>query len=327
MKKIMMIITALLTLAAAGLYAQQQEDKILVKVNDELILQSEIDESVEMAAAQAKIAGKAFNVEEFKKVVLANLVEQKLIITMAKDENVVVSEEAVADKVNEYLDGLRSKFQTEDAFEEALQKDGISYTDFRIKIEAQVRDGLVYSKVKQKKQQEFISKAAISDQEIQEYFDKNRDDFKTDETMTLAQIYFTKGEVETDNLGKYVNDIEAKIKTEGFDKAAAELKGKKGVAVAVLDQIDTASMAQNIKSALKNPKKGKVTEPIEIPANERGEAGGYQIIKINEFKGGKSPELADVKEKVRVKVIEGKVDKMWLDWIENVKAKAYIKYM
>ena len=39
------------------------------------------------------------------------------------------------------------------------------------------------------------------------------------------------------------------------------------------------------------------------------------------------PEYADVKEKVRVKVIEEKVDALWNEWIDTVKKKAYINYM
>jgi peptidyl-prolyl cis-trans isomerase SurA len=320
------IIIAVLLTAAAGIFAAQ-EDKILVKVNDEVILTSEIDEAVEVASAQSKVSGKPFNTDDFKKVIVQNLVEQKLIITTAKDESVTVSEEAVADKVNEYLEGLRAKFQSEDAFENALQKEGLSYTDFRIKIEAQVRDNLVFSKVKQKKQQEFISKAGVGDQEIQAYFEKNKDAFKVDDQMNLTQIYFTKGEAAADNLKKYVDDTAARLKTEGFDKVSAELTGKKGIAVAELGWVDTSSLAQNIRTALRNPKKGKITEPIESPATAQGEAGGFQIIKIIDYKSGKTPVLADVKEKVRVKVIEDKVDKLWMEWIENAKAKAYIKYM
>lgn len=320
MKK-MLIFTAILLIAAAGLFAAQ-EDKILVKVNDELILASEIDEAVEMASAQAKMAGKPFNAGEFKKMVLKNLVEQKLIITMAKDENVAVSEEAVADKVNEFLDGLRSRFQSEEAFEEALLKEGLSYTDFRIKIEAQVRDNLVYSKVKQKKQQDFISKAAVGDQEIQSYFDKNKDAFKFDDKMNLTNIVFTSGAGGSGDLKAYVDSVAARIKTEGFDKVASDLNGQTGIAVAQLDSIDTADLAKNIREALKNPKKGKVTAPVASPTGD-----GYQILKINDYKSGKAPELSDVKEKVRVKIIEEKVEKLWVEWIDHVKAKAYIKYL
>ncbi|MEI7542633.1 MAG: SurA N-terminal domain-containing protein [bacterium] len=325
MKKILIIVVVLL-IAVTGLFAKQ-EDKILVKVNDGLILASEIDEAVEMASTQSKIAGKPFNEESFKKIILKNLVEQKLIITMAKSENIVVSEEAVADKVNEFLDGMRARFQSEEAFEAALEKEGLSYTDFRIKIEAQVRDNLVYSKVKQKKQQEFISKTSVSDKEIQNYFDKNKDAFKVNDQMNLSQIYFTKGLVDTNDLKKYVADIAARIKTESFEKISTELTGKKGIAVAELGWVDTAAMDQRIRTALKNPKKGKVVEPIESPATEQGDAGGFQIIKIVDYKGGKTPILSDIKEKVRVKIIESKVDKLWMDWIENAKAEAYIKYM
>ena len=312
------IITVFCVLFAAALFAAEgQTDKILVKVNDEIILQRELDEAVEMAEAQAKLAGKPLDEPEFRKTALENMVDQKLIITMAKHESVAVSDEAVADKVNEFIDGLRAKFQTEDAFEDALQKEGLSYTDFRIKIEAQVHDSLIFSKVKQKKQQDFIAKAAVSDAELKDYFDKNRDAFKVNDQMKLTQIYMASGEVETKDLAKYADDVLAKIKAGGFESVEAELKGKKGVSINDLGWVQTDTLSKIIRDALKDPKKGKVSDVIETPPSSASDEGGYQIIKINDYKSGQVPDFADVKEKVRVKIIEEKVDEMWNDWVDN----------
>jgi parvulin-like peptidyl-prolyl isomerase len=325
MKKI--IFTALAAMCAAALFGAGQADKIIVKVNDEIILQSEVDEAAEMAEAQAKLSNQPFNEDEFRKTAVKNMVEQKLIITMAKDESVVVSDEAVADKVNEFLEGLRAKFQTEEAFEEALQKEGLSYTDFRIKIEAQVHDSLIFSKVKQKKQQDFIAKAAVNEDELKDYYDKNKDSLKVDDQMSLTKIYIARGQIEAADLDKYTAEIAAKIKAEGFEKTAQELKGKKGVTISDLGWVETADMSKNVRDALKDPKKGKVTDPIDTPSSSPADNGGYQIIKITDYKSGKVPEYADVKDKVRVKVIEEKVDALWNEWIDTVKKKAYINYM
>jgi hypothetical protein len=326
MKKI--IFTVIIALFGAALFgAAGQTDKIIVKVNDEIILQSEVDEAAEMALAQAKLANQPFNEDEFRKNAVKNMVEQKIIITMAKDENVVVSDEAVADKVNEFLEGLRSKFQTEEAFEEALQKEGLSYTDFRIKIEAQVHDSLIFSKVKQKKQQDFIAKAAVSDEELKDYYDKNKDSLKVDDKMKLTRMYIARGQIEAADIDKYTAEVAAKIKAEGFDKTAQELKGKKGITVTDLDWVETANLSKSVRDALKDPKRGKVTAPIDTPSSSPSDNGGYQIIKIADYQSGTVPQFADVKEKVRVKVIEEKVDALWNEWIDTVKKKAYISYM
>jgi hypothetical protein len=325
MKKITAFVAMIFVLTAVYVCAQDS-DRILVKVNDEIIMQSEVDEALETAATQLKLAGKPADTKDLAKKIEDGLVEQKLIITMAKDESIVVSDEAVADKVNEYLDGLRSKFANEQAFEDALQQEGLSYTDFRIKIEAQVKDSLIYGKVKQKKQQDFINKAAVTDSELASYFDKNKDMFNLDNKITIAQIRFSKGEVVTDNFAKYVKDISARIKTDGFEKVSAELAGKKGVSTIDPIEVDMASLDKRIVNAVKNPKKGKVSEPVEIPASDK-DNGGFVIIKVTDYKGGKEPKFDDVKEKVRVKIIEEKVDQMWSDWMETVKKEAYIQYM
>ena len=324
MKKLVIAVLAVIIACSAAL--AKDEDRILVKVNDEVILQSDLDEAVEMAQAQLKMTGKTVD-GKMKDKLLDQLVEQKLIITMAKDENVAVSDEAVNDKVTEYLDNLRSKFANEQAFEDALQQEGLSYTDFRIKIEGQVRDSLIYGKVKQKKQQDFIAKAAVSDAEIKDYFEKNKDAFRENDSISISQIRFSRGDVETKDLARYVSDVSAKIKAEGFEKVFSELTGTKGVTTVEPIKIDSmASLDKKIVAALKNPKKGKVTEPIELPA-VAGDSGGYLIVKVTDYSGGAAPKLDDVKEKVRVKVIEGKVETLWNEWIDTVKKEAFIKYM
>jgi len=171
MGRIKALIIAAAFFVPAVILASPSSDRIVAKVNDGLVLESEVQEAYDAMTAQLEAAGQKAEPEKLKKEILENLVQQKLLITIAQEEMVVVSEEAVADKVNEFLSGLRARFATEEAFEEALNKEGLSYTDFRLKIESQVRDGLVFTKLKQKKQQDFISKAPVAEAEMQQYFD------------------------------------------------------------------------------------------------------------------------------------------------------------
>jgi peptidyl-prolyl cis-trans isomerase SurA len=314
MKRI--IIAAVIIAAFAALARAKPVDKIIVKVNDEVILQSEVDEAVELLAAQLKMSGKPVDKEALKKEIIKNMLEQKLIITMAKDESITISEEAVADRTNEFVNQLRGRFSTEAEFEDALLKEGMSYTDFRMKIDAQVRDNLAFTKVKQKKQQEFISKAAVTDDELKDYYNGNKADFKVNDQMNLSQILIDKSQADP----KAISDITAKISAEGFDKAMAGAGAIKGVKAAALDWTDTTVLSKEIKNALKGLKKGAVTKPIETE-------GGLLILKVVDLKGGKQENFENVREKVRVKIIEEKVEKMWNDWMSKVKKDAFIKYM
>jgi peptidyl-prolyl cis-trans isomerase SurA len=317
MEKIKIVVFALFIFAAQACYAQS--DRILVKVNDAVVLQSEVDEAVDMMATQLKQAGKPVDDAKLRKDVLESLVQQKLIITMAKDEAIVVSDEAVTDKVNEFLNNLRSKFKTEDEFEAALGKEGMSYNDFRLKLEAQIRDSLIFNKVKQKKQQEFISKAPVADSEIEKYYNDNKDDFKVDDEVSISQVLLSRGEYKED-AKKKADEISSRLKAgEDFSKIGDSLAGQAGITAADLGWVDTTQLDTQIREALKNPKKNKV---VSVDT-----AGAIHVIRINDFKKGKLQDLSDIKEKVRVKIIETKVDSMWEDWIKSVKNTAFIKYV
>ena len=56
-----------LIFAAVSAYAVVM-DKIIVKVNDEVILKSEVDEAVNLLVTQLKMAGKPANKSELKKM-------------------------------------------------------------------------------------------------------------------------------------------------------------------------------------------------------------------------------------------------------------------
>ncbi|MCX8092705.1 MAG: peptidyl-prolyl cis-trans isomerase, partial [Candidatus Goldbacteria bacterium] len=288
------------------LYSKQM-DRIYVKVNNEIILESELNETVELLSTQAKLSGKTVDLNKLKKDVLNNLIDQKLIITMAKDENINISDEAVADRVNEFIDSLRKRFASEAEFEEALAKEGLSYADFRMKIEAQVRDNLVFSKVRQKKQQEFISKSIVSDEEIENYYNSNKERFKVNDELNLKHIFFEKNNKE--DVKKYADDIyKSIISGKSFEKVMEELKSVDGVKCVDLGWVDTTQMDKNIIKAITGLKKNAITKPVETD-------DGYHILKIVDVKKGQLQPLNEIKEKVRIKIIEEKVEKMWQEWL------------
>ena len=317
MKKICFLILTVFLIA--GFLKAQFSDKILVKVNDEIILQSELDETVELIKTQYKMLGKNYNESELNSKTLNEMIEQKLIITMARDEKIEVSDDAVNDRVNEFIDSLRNKFSSEEEFESALLKEGISYPDFRLKLESQVRDKLIYDKVKQKKQQEFISKAAVSDEDIRKYYEENKETFKINDEMNLAQIFFDKSKGSPVELKKKAEETVKKLLAgEDFNNLLKTLSQEDGVNGGVLGWVDTTQMDKKIRTALSNAKKGKIVGPVETE-------DGFHILKIIDLKKGKIQELSEIKEKIRVKIIEGKIEKMWKEWIDKVRQQAYIE--
>jgi len=317
MKKICFLILTVFLIA--GFLKAQFSDKILVKVNDEIILQSELDETVELIKTQYKMLGKNYNESELNSKTLNEMIEQKLIITMARDEKIEVSDDAVNDRVNEFIDSLRNRFSSEEEFESALLKEGISYPDFRLKLESQVRDKLIYDKVKQKKQQEFISKAVVSDEDIRKYYEENKETFKINDEMNLAQIFFDKSKGSPVELKKKAEETVKKLLAgEDFNNLLKTLSQEDGVDGGALGWVDTTQMDKKIRTALSNAKKGKIAGPIETE-------DGFHILKIIDLKKGKIQELSEIKEKIRVKIIESKIEKMWKEWIDKVRQQAYIE--
>ncbi len=313
------VITVFFTVFAGALSGAKLVDRILIKVNDALILESEVDESVSLIAEQAELAGKKIDKKEVRKKVIDNLIEQKLIISVAGKEQVGVSNEAVAERVNNFIEKLRQKFPNEREFEAKLMEEGITYADFRAKIRSQVKTSLIFKKVKQKKQSEFISRAGVTDGEIKKYYKNNKGEFKVGDEVKISQIYFEKASV--DDAEKKAEQAVNFIENGGsFDKVSNNLVGKDGISGGDLGWVDTSQMNREVRRALSNPRRGQTVGPVET-------ADGFHVFRVKDYRKGKTKELKEVKEKVRVAVIEKKVEKMWDEWIRETKEKAFIKRM
>ena len=225
-----------------------------------------------------------------------------------------MSQKAFGSDVAEYCvaAGIISQAQ----FEEALLNEGVTYADFRMKIDAQVRDALIYSKVKQKKQQEFVARAVVADREIERYYRENKGEFKVDDRMNLLQIYIDKAAAGPDAPER----IKAAARAGGIESAVESVPFTDGIRYVELGWIDTSQMSREIRAALARPRKGALVGPVETE-------DAWHIFKIVDYSEGRVRELADVRERVRIRVIENKVEKMWNTWVEQVKEKALIRYM
>ncbi|MFP4466939.1 MAG: peptidyl-prolyl cis-trans isomerase [Candidatus Goldiibacteriota bacterium] len=315
MKKIIFLLSISLFAAVAAASAGQS-DGITAKVNDIIILKSEVDEAVEALELQLEAAERKIDTKEAREKILESLVEQRLVISTANQEGVAVSPEAVGDKVNEFIENLRSRFPDQKAFEEALAAEGLNYQDFTLKIRSQVKDNLLFSKVKQKKQQEFIADVDVSENEIKKFYSDNREEFKINDEVKLENIYFDT--FADENIIKAaVERIKAGA---GFSEVRKDMEKIHGAKGGELGWVETSEMDASIRRAMGIPRKNKIVGPVKTDT-------GYHIFRVIDHEKGEVPEFETVKDKVRVILIEQKVEKLWEKWLKETKESAYIKYM
>ena len=239
------------------------ENKILFKVNNEIITSIDIEnEANYLKTLNSQV--KNLDKKRLTNIAKNSLIREKIKIIAILD---VIEEINVDDK---YIDGIvkssyeKNGFNTLDQYKNYLKNNGlkIEYIKNKISIEA-IWNEIIYKK--------FNSKIVIDKKKVINEI-KNNPDIK----MLLSEILFR---IENKNkLEKKYNEIKNDIQNEGFENAAlihstsdsASSGGKIG-------WIDKNSLNKIVNNALSNLKIGEYSEPILT-------AGGFLILKINDIK-------------------------------------------
>lgn len=152
-----------------------QESGVAIKVNGETVkkaeIQSRIDHTVKRMKKQYgdKIKGKKAE-ERLEKQAKQRIVEQTVqhlvLKTHAEQSNVTVSSSSVEERVQKTIE----RFPSEEAFNKALKKEGMTKEQFK----EQIREGLLVEEFLSQK----LESTSVSDQEARSYYEQNSKRFQ-----------------------------------------------------------------------------------------------------------------------------------------------------
>ena len=141
---------------------QQILDGIVVKVDNQIILRSEIEGI--MAQEQARAQGKPLP-PDLRCKILQSLVLNKLMIARADVDSVTVTDAQVGSELDRRMNYFVQQVGSEKKLEELYNK---PVRALKEDLRSQVRDQLV----QQKMQEQIAGKVAVTPREVKEYFDK-----------------------------------------------------------------------------------------------------------------------------------------------------------
>lgn len=140
--------TLLLVAAAAALVAaaRAQEpvllERIVAIVDEEMILQSDLDLAVELYQLDRQLAGVTPEplTPALREEVLDSLIENKLVIAAAKQNDMVVEEADIDARVEERVNQLVDQYDGMANLQQALRESGLTLDDFRFRYANQLRN-------------------------------------------------------------------------------------------------------------------------------------------------------------------------------------------
>ncbi len=300
-------------------------DKVVAVINDEVITLSELEEetavlfqSITKEHPDAPIQDA---LEEARKLSLNGMIEQRLIKQKAEKYKVIVTDEDIDTAYERMRNGMGLS-PTE--FRQKLVKSGMTEDSYRKKLKSQILQSRLLS-------YDVRSKIVVTEEMILDYYDEHYTSRVAEGSYYLLQMGFNwpKSEdpkevkvnkQETRDRAERVynlvkNGQDFKSLAEKFsDLPSADDGGDLGVFT--LDEL-----APFMRDAVATLKPGEISSIIETPA-------GYQFFKLLSGEENAivvTTPFESVKEEIREKIFEEKLNVAYSEWVKKLKESAYIQ--
>lgn len=335
MFKKLYLLAFVLFLAAASLHADNIVDEIIARVNDQIITRSELAKAKQTNLEEIKQRFPSDWQAKWEKVqndVLRDLIDQQLLLERGKDLG-ITGETEVVKRLNQLRQqmGLASI----DDLEKEAQKQGVSYEDFK----EQIRVGAVTQQVIG---QEVGSKIHISNDDIQDWYNKHQKELQGEEEVGLSEIM-----VSTQPAKQNVEDKDKQAASQ--DKSLPEDPTKVTEAEAKANQLleqlkkgakfeDLAKKSSDGPTAaqggsLGNFKRGELAKDLEektfaLKAGETTDVirtrQGFIILKVTGHRAAGIPPVKDIADRIREAIYSEKLEPAARAYLTKLREQAYI---
>jgi peptidyl-prolyl cis-trans isomerase C len=249
--------------------------------------------------------------------IIPQLVSFEIAKAYAQEHNITVSDKEVDQelaKLKEQVgDQARSSGQdvsNQEAYEQALKQNNITEEQLR----EEIRENLPVQKV----QERVAGDAEPSDEEIQNYYEKNKEaQFTTPEQRCVRHILFNKDQKEK------AEDVKQQLENGGdFAKLAKENSQDPGSAAkgGDLGCLGKGETVPEFEQAAFGAEQGEIVGPVQTEF-------GYHILQVTDVKPKQTRSLQEVESQIRSQLSTEKQSEAFSKWIEEQKKERDVKYL
>lgn len=287
-------------------------DRIVAVVNDDIITFSEL----KMAASTflAELEGRRMERNSaLERKVLEMLIEERLILQAAERMGISATERDVDRAIEEIK---RRNGIDDETLKRLLSENGVDYEEYRSKMKRDITRMKFIERV-------INSRIVVRDEEIESYYIRHKDEFTDPVEVRLRLIFLPFPEdaswLDKEKTRSLAEGIERKLK-EGanFTDLAREFsKGPNSEGGGDIGYVKEGEMAPELERVAFGLEPGKVSEPIKMDE-------GIYILQVVGRRGGIRP-FEEVKEEIRRVLFQRKGERMYREWIEDLRERSYIE--
>lgn len=300
--------------ARTFLYAADVVDRIVAVVNDDIITQSELEESMLpfIADYRLRYGEEEFmdKVDEARQDALNRLIEEKLILQEAKRRKITVDEQ----EIEERLEHVKSRFNSEEEFRQMLEDSGITMAKLKQRYEEQIMmrklvNGLVNARVH------------ISPTQIASYYYAHGEDFSTPKMVRFKVLLLKplpdRNIEQTEELALQVLD---RIRAgEDFDMLVEQYsQGPNINEGGDMGYMPEGSIIKEIENAISQLEPGRISGLIKTDTS-------FNIVKLTDRKEAGVKSLTEVTDAIRSRLFQREAELTLREFVNALKKDAYIK--
>lgn len=285
-------------------------DDVAAIVNGEEIGLAELDAQVNRLREQSPqmfegAEGEA-RVVEFKRQLLQSMIDNLLVRQAAAERGITVPDEEIEAQFEE----LKHGFPTVEEFNTALAEANMTADDLR----QQLRDQLVTQRL----MEELVGDAAVTDEEVAEYYEQNTAEFEEQAAVRASHILFGPDDRAT------AERVLAEINDGGDFAALAKEHSKDPGSAAQGGSLGWSDPAQpyvaEFQSALEQLEVGQVSGLVETEF-------GWHVIRVDEKRDNRVRTLEEARDQIEQTILQERNIAAYQEFLAEIRANAEIEIL
>lgn len=293
-------------------------DRIVAVVNEDIITLSELDSAFEPYSKRIRETYRGPDMEKViadsRNMMLNRMIDNRLIQQRAAKTGIAIKDQEITDTIRDLLN-RRGVPMSE--FVKALDREGSNLQTYR----QEMKDQMIRMRLLRR---ELRAKIVVSDEEIGAHYAKHRHEYEGKATVRIMQILIplprgTDPALQA-KLQAEAEDIHRRLLAgEPFDLLAARYsQGPSAATGGDIGFVEKGVMLPEVNAAAFRLEKDQIS-PVIISEV------GFHIIKVIDRRGAGAKPIEIVREEIKARLEEEKMEKGYEEWIADLRRRSHIE--
>jgi parvulin-like peptidyl-prolyl isomerase len=284
-------------------------ERVIAKVNGEIITLSEFEQRQLVAAQSANIAHEHIQayLQEKSPEILQDAIDELLLTQKADELGIRVRPEALDQVVEEIKKD--NKITSEEQFKQELSREGLTLEALKRNIERSISKRRVISR-------EIESKITVTEDELRAYYEKHQSQYRIKETLQLQEIVL---KADDPRARAHADDIVKRARGgEDFAQLAQQNSTSSTKAAGGdLGRVLADELHAELRKATKSLTPGQVSDPVVL-------AGTLRILKLNQRDDARTIPYEEARASIEQELRQDRTKQQYAQYIEGLRKAAII---